>query len=152
MLQSRRLLLSLRYICLRHKAILVLLCACLIVPLSGQNEGTKSAKANSEAAVNWNSLIGQWKVSLHSSTGEVMGTTMFVITEAGPKSLQGTFYGSPTRQPHLATFKGAIYLAFVTSDQNSVYHTTVRLSDARLEGSTHAIDRGFLSVWTAERL
>lgn len=127
----------------------ILLVGCFIVPASGQG---KAAAVSQESASDWNSLIGEWKVSLRSSSGEVMGTTMFLITEANGKTVRGSFYGSPLRQVHVASVDGTLHFAFTTSDVNSLYHGTARFAAGRLEGSTHALDRGFLSVWTAERL
>jgi len=81
-----------------------------------------------------------------------MGTTEFVVSEANGETIKGTFYGSPLRQVHLSKVNGVLHFAYVTSDTNSVYHGTGRFISGRLEGSTHALDRGFLSVWTAEPL
>lgn len=110
-----------------------------------------TAQHQATAAPEWPALIGKWKVSLRSSSGDVMGTTDFVVTESDGKTVKGTFYGSPLRQVHIATVGPALHFAFVTSDTNSVYHGAARFVAGRLEGSTHALDRGFLSVWTAER-
>lgn len=66
--------------------------------------------------------------------------------------MRGSFYGSPLRHVHVATSGDRLHFAFITSDVNSLYHGTARFAGGRLEGSTHALDRGFLSVWTAERL
>lgn len=127
---------------MRHTNALLLLITGFILPAFGQNL----------SAPNWVALIGEWKVSLRSSSGRLMGTTTFVVSEADGKTIKGSFYGSPLRQVHTASVDGTLHFAFITSDVNSLYHGTARFAAGRLEGSTHALDREFLSVWTAERV
>jgi len=39
----------------------------------------------------------------------------------------------------------------VTEDGSGICHTSEGFVEGRMEGTTHALSRGFLAVWTAER-
>jgi hypothetical protein len=65
--------------------------------------------------------------------------------------IKGTFYGTDFADGSTNKDWGSVCFAFTTSDGSGAYHTAGRLVNGRLEGMTHAVGRGFLSVWTAER-
>jgi hypothetical protein len=75
-----------------------------------------------------------------------------VVTGAPGDSLVGTFYGSPIRQARVNRAWGRLHVAFVTYDNTGAYHhTAVLVAPGRLEGTSHALGRGFLAVWRAAR-
>ena len=73
------------------------------------------------------------------------------VTAIDGDTFTGTFYQSAIQEGRINTDWGAVYFAFVTSDGSGTYHTAGRLIEGRLEGTTHALGRDFLAVWTAER-
>jgi hypothetical protein len=103
-------------------------------------------------AVDPKALIGTWRVDLRQSPSSVPYFQTFVITSVEDSQILGKFYGSPLRYGRINTDWGTAAFAFVTSDLSGLYHTAGRLVNGRLEGTTHSIGRGFLSVWTAERV
>ena len=75
-----------------------------------------------------------------------------MVTAAPGDSLVGSFYGSPIRQARVNRAWGRLHVAFVTYDNTGVYHhTAVLVAPDRLEGTSHALGRGFLAVWRAAR-
>ncbi len=100
-------------------------------------------------------LLGQWRVDLTPSPAEgVKGRyyTDMVIDSVKGDRVTGTFYGSPMENGRINRSWGAIRFAFITRDGGGgVYHHSGEMVDGRLiRGLSHAIDRDFLSVWTAQ--
>ena len=75
-----------------------------------------------------------------------------MIRRVANGEVQGTFYGSPITQSQVNTLWGRPVVAFVTNDGSGAYHTSFELVDGALRGTTHALGRQFLSVWTGKRL
>jgi len=99
-------------------------------------------------------LVGQWRVDLTSSPREgVTGRyyTDFVVTSVDDNRIEGTFYGSPIEQGRINRSWGGVRFAFVTHDGGGgTYNHSGELVDGRLiRGLSQALDRDFLSVWTA---
>jgi hypothetical protein len=107
------------------------------------------------APVSAEPLLGQWRVDLTSSPAEgVKGryyTDMMIDSVKGDR-VTGTFYGSRMENGRINRSWGGIRFAFVTRDGGGgVYHHSGEMVDGRLiRGLSHAIDRDFLSVWTAQ--
>jgi hypothetical protein len=78
---------------------------------------------------------------------------MMEITAIDENTLEGTFYreGVAIQQGSVNTQLGKIYAALISGDNSGKYHTSFYYEDGLLHGSTHAIDRGFLSVWIATK-
>ncbi len=106
------------------------------------------------AAADPNRLVGTWRVDLRPTPDAPPYYQTFVVTSAKDGRLSGTFYNTEIRDSRTNKDWGtAVYFAFTTNDGSGAYHTAGRLtSDGRLEGTTHAVGRGFLAVWTAERV
>ena len=96
-------------------------------------------------------LVGAWTVDLRPAPEAAYYAVPFVVEAATDSTMEATFYGSPVREAVLNGAWGEVRFAFVTSDGGTTYHTTGILHDGWLEGTTHAIERGFLSYWTATR-
>jgi hypothetical protein len=97
-------------------------------------------------------LFGTWRVDLRPDPAAAPAEAPFVVTAAPGDSLVGSFYGSPIRQARVNRAWGRLHVAFVTYDNTGVYHhTAVLVAPDRLDGTSHALGRGFLAVWRAVR-
>ena len=96
-------------------------------------------------------LIGNWQVDLRPSPGSDPYYTDLNITEVKDNTFKGSYYGSPIKHGNINTSWGKLHFAFVTSDGSTTYHSTGQLIDGKLVGTTHALERDFLSVWTGEK-
>jgi hypothetical protein len=65
----------------------------------------------------------------------------------------GEFYreGVQIRNAQINTQLGIIYGALISGDGTGDYNTTFYYKGGVLHGSTHAVNRNFLSVWTATK-
>lgn len=97
-------------------------------------------------------LVGTWKVDLRPTPDAAPYYQEMVITSVAGDSISGTFYGAPIRDGQLNRDWGALRFAFVTEDGSGAYHTAGTLRGDEIEGMTHALGRGFLAYWTAERV
>lgn len=66
-------------------------------------------------------------------------------------TFEATFYGAPVEVARYNADWDVLHIAFVTRDGSTRYLHAARLEGGRLHGTTHAVERGFLSVWTAEQ-
>ncbi len=101
-------------------------------------------------------LVGDWRVDLTAQPEDSAGGryfTVMTITSIADDRIAGTFYGSVIENGRINRRWGAIRFAFMTRDGGGgAYHHSGELVDGRyLRGLSHAIDRDFLSIWTAER-
>ncbi|WNJ18394.1 hypothetical protein [Pontibacter sp. G13] len=96
-------------------------------------------------------LVGHWEIDLTPENGLDDPTAIMIVKKVSDKSFSGTFYreGVKIREGRINTQRGIVYGALVSGDNSGDYNTSFYLKDGVLYGSTHAIDRGFLSVWTA---
>lgn len=137
------------------------LAAILIVTSTsaGAQDGT-DARYLAEAApvvapVSAEPLIGAWRIDLTSTPADRAGGLYYAemeIVAVEDDRITGFFYGSPMEQGRINRDWGAVRFAFVTRDGGGgVYHHSGELVDGRLiRGLSHALDRDFLAVWTAE--
>ena len=96
-------------------------------------------------------LMGTWKIDLRPTPDAPPYIQSLVITSTESNRLKGTFYGSTIQNGRVNTDWGRVVFAFVTQDESGFYHTTGELRDGKLSGSTHAIGRDFLALWTGEK-
>jgi hypothetical protein len=96
-------------------------------------------------------LAGTWTVDLRPTPDAPAYTQSFLVVADTSAPFQGSFYGSPVQNVVVNQDWGALRIAFTTSDDSGVYHHVAVLDGTRLEGTTHAVGRGFLAVWTATR-
>jgi hypothetical protein len=104
------------------------------------------------AAAEPDGLVGTWRVDLRPTPGAAPFYQTFVVTSVKGGRLGGRFYDTEIRDGWINKDWGAVHFAFTTSDNSGAYHTAGRLVKGRIEGTTHAVGRGFLAVWTAERV
>jgi len=117
--------------------------------------GLAAADPSTIAPVAADPILGQWRVDLTASPAEGKAGryyTDMVITSVEGNRITGTFYGSPMEKGRINRSWGAVRFAFITHDGGGgVYHHSGEFVDGRLiRGLSHAIDRDFLSVWTAQ--
>lgn len=97
-------------------------------------------------------LIGTWRVDLRTSRNADPNFTELMIESIEDKMLTGSFYYTNVEDGLINDTWGTVYLAFTTEDGSGPYQTSARLENGKLIGTTHSLGRGFLSVWTAEKI
>jgi len=98
-------------------------------------------------------LVGHWELDMSPQNPEDDNFAMMKITKISDSSFEGEFYrsGVKIRNAQINTQLGKIYGALISGDRSGTYHSTFYYEDGILHGTTHAIDRDFLAVWTAKK-
>ncbi|WP_430412647.1 hypothetical protein [Kordia sp.] len=98
-------------------------------------------------------LVGTWKLDMSPQDTTDENFAMMKITKIKNDSFIGEFYreGVKIRNAQINTQLGIIYGALISGDGTGDYNTTFYYKGGVLHGSTHAISRNFLSVWTATK-
>ena len=97
-----------------------------------------------------NDLIGTWKIDLtpQNSTDD-MFAHMKIDKIEGSKFF-GEFYRDGVNiQYGQINAKNTIHAALISEDNSGTYNSSFYLKGGILYGTTHAVKRGFLSVWQA---
>ena len=96
-------------------------------------------------------LIGTWKLDLSPHDNSDKNFAKMTIHRIDDGGFYGEFYrdGVVIQKGHINTQTGTIYAALVSQDNSGSYNSSFYLQDDVLHGTTHAIDRNFLAVWTA---
>lgn len=133
-------------------ATLAVLAALAVVGVGAQ---VSAAPPVAVAPVSAEPLLGQWRVDLTSSPADGLKGRYYsdmVIEGMQGDRITGTFYGSRMENGRINRSWGGVRFAFITRDGGGgVYHHSGEMVDGRLiRGLSHAIDRDFLSVWTAQ--
>lgn len=99
-------------------------------------------------------LIGEWQLDMSPQNPDDENFAKMIVREVSDGSFTGIFYrdGVRIREGRLNQQTGTLYGALVSGDNSGVYNTAFYLKDGKLYGSTHAIGRGFLSVWVGEKM
>lgn len=99
------------------------------------------------------SLVGVWKLDMTPFDLNDNNFAKMVIRKIDNNRLQGEFYrdGVEINEGRINTQNGRIYAALVSSDNSGSYNSSFYLKDGILYGTTHAIERDFLAVWTATK-
>ena len=99
-------------------------------------------------------LVGEWKLDMSPQNASDNNFAMMHITSVADQKLKGTFYrkGVALKNGQINTQTGTIYGALTSGDNSGSYNTSFYYADGKLYGTTHAIERGFLAVWVAERV
>ena len=108
---------------------------------------------NIEKNIDLNLLVGTWKLDMSPEDKTDSNFANMEIDEVTENSFEGYFYrqGVKIRQGRINTQTGVIYGALVSGDNSGEYNSTFYYKDGILFGTTHALNRGFLSVWTANK-
>ena len=98
-------------------------------------------------------LVGTWQLDMTPENPDDSNFAMMEIRQITDKGFEGVFYrdGVRIREGRLNTQRGIIYGALVSGDNSGEYNSSFYYEDGVLYGSTHAIGRGFLAVWTATK-
>ena len=99
-------------------------------------------------------LIGHWKLDMSPQDTADDNFAMMSITKVKDRSFEGEFYreGVKIKNGQINVQLGIIYGALLSGDNSGDYHSTFYYQEGMLHGTTHAIDKGFLSVWTATKI
>ncbi len=105
------------------------------------------------AEVDPNLLLGEWILDMSPHEPSDSNFAMMKITKVAEESFQGEFYreGVSIQNAQINTQLGFIYAALVSGDDTGQYNTSFYYKAGVIYGSTHAVDRNFLSVWKANR-
>ncbi|MEM6736229.1 MAG: hypothetical protein AAF620_09190 [Bacteroidota bacterium] len=98
-----------------------------------------------------NVLVGNWTLDMSPHNKTDNNFAMMEITRIGDNSFEGEFYrkGVQIRSAQINTQLGIIYASLISGDGSGTYNTSFYFKEGVLHGSTHAVDRNFLAVWTA---
>ena len=121
---------------------------------NNSNVGTSSAnKVVQSAEINLNDLVGSWKLDMSPQDNTDSNFAMMNITKVEGNTFEGEFYreGVKITNAQINTQLGVVYGALVSGDNSGTYNTTFVYKNGMLEGTTHSIDKKFLSVWTATK-
>jgi hypothetical protein len=103
--------------------------------------------------VDLNVLIGKWKLDMSPQDKTDSNFAMMEITKVEGNTFKGVFYreGVEIRDAQINTQLGVIYAALISGDNSGDYNTTFYYKEGVLQGTTHAVNRNFLAVWTATK-
>ncbi|WP_299218019.1 hypothetical protein [uncultured Aquimarina sp.] len=99
-------------------------------------------------------LIGEWQLDMSPQDKTDANFAMMRIDKIDASSIQGTFYreGVEMKEGRVNIQLDVIYVALISGDNSGSYNTSFYYKDGKLYGSTHAVERGFLAVWIAEKI
>ena len=100
------------------------------------------------------SLLGEWKLDMSPQDKTDSNFAWMKITRIDERTVEGEFYRESVaiQNGRVNTQRGIVYVALISGDNSGEYNSTFYLKDGILYGTTHAVDRGFLAVWTAEKV
>lgn len=100
-----------------------------------------------------NVLVGKWKLDMSPHDKTDSNFAMMEITKIEDNTFKGDFYreGVKIKNAQINTQLGIIYAALISGDGTGNYNTTFYYKDGILQGTTHAVNRDFLAVWTATK-
>ncbi|MEM9821009.1 MAG: alpha/beta fold hydrolase [Bacteroidota bacterium] len=112
-----------------------------------------SQAQNESSPLNLKVLIGEWTLDMTPHDKTDSSFAMMNITEIEGQAFKGEFYreGVAIRNAQTHTRSGTLYGALISGDGTGEYHSTFYYKDGVLHGTTHAIQKNFLSVWTATK-
>ena len=100
--------------------------------------------------INLTVLVGKWKLDMSPQDQTDSNFAMMEISEIKDNSFKGVFYreGVEIKDAQINTQLGVMYGALISGDNSGDYNSSFYLKDGILHGTTHAVNRNFLSVWT----
>lgn len=104
-------------------------------------------------AIDLDVLVGKWKLDMSPHDRTDSNFAMMEISEVEDNTFKGVFYreGVEIRNAQINTQLGIIYAALISGDNSGIYNSTFYFKDGVLHGTTHAVNRDFLAVWTATK-
>ena len=100
-----------------------------------------------------NVLLGEWILDMSPHTRADSNFALMNITHVEEHSFEGEFYreGVRIQNAQINTQLGVLYAALVSEDGTGTYNTSFYYKEGVLYGTTHAVNRNFLSVWIAKK-
>lgn len=122
--------------------VLILLCSVFLV------SGQETDEINTEV------LLGEWKLDMSPQNPNDNNFAMMRITSVDNNEMKGTFYreGVKLKNGVINTQSAIIYGALTSGDNSGEYNSAFYFENGKLYGSTHALQRGFLAIWVAEKI
>ncbi|QNL21552.1 hypothetical protein HZR84_06250 [Hyphobacterium sp. CCMP332] len=114
---------------------------------------SQTLNAQNSNSINPDVLIGEWILDMSPYDKTDNNFAQMKITRATNMKMEGTFYreGVSMKNAQINTQTNLLYAALVSGDNSGIYNTSFYYKEGILYGSTHALERDFLAVWTAER-
>lgn len=106
--------------------------------------------ADKKSETNKNLFVGTWKLDLRPTPDAEPYYQNFELKMVKGK-IKGKFYNTEIENVVFNDAWEHPTIAFTTTDGSSTYHTVGRIENGILKGTTHAIGRDFLSIWSGER-
>jgi hypothetical protein len=96
-------------------------------------------------------LIGTWRLDMTPHKADDNQFAMMEIKSVSNGKLEGTFYrsGVKIRNGQINDLTGRVYGSLISGDNSGSYNTSFYFENGKLYGTTHAVNREFLSVWVA---
>ena len=93
-------------------------------------------------------LLGTWDLDLTPEDSTDNVSAILKISQINESKIEGYFYSefSTITNSTINIQSDRIYVAFVTNDNSGFYNTSLYIKDGKLFGTTHAVERSFLSV------
>lgn len=113
----------------------------------------KLVSAQADTIADLKALKGSWKLDMSPKNKTDNNFAKMEITDIDGGRINGFFYrdGVKMREGLINTQTGVVYGALISGDNSGEYNTSFYYKNGVLYGTTHAIDREFLAVWTATR-
>lgn len=126
------------------KTVLVIMIFFLISQLSYSQEASTDLKQ----------LVGTWRLDMSPENQKDNNFAMIRIETISENKIIGEFYreGVPIREGRTNTQTGKIYVALVSGDNSGEYNSSFYLENGKIYGTTHSLDKDFLSVWVGEKI
>ncbi|MFK8012002.1 MAG: hypothetical protein AB8B80_08190 [Marinicellaceae bacterium] len=101
-----------------------------------------------------NQLLGEWQLDMTPENHEDDNFALMHISSIADNKIQGDFYrkGVKIQQAQINQQSNVLKAALISEDNSGKYHSSFYLEGEKLIGTTHAIDRGFLAIWTAKKI
>lgn len=135
----------------------IILCASLLLCIGAHFTNLNSEKNSKDnlktVNLDFSLLKGNWTLDLSPEYKTDTNFAKMTITHVSENSLEGTFYrdGVKIREGRINTQRGILYAALISGDNSGTYNTSFYYKDGILYGTTHAVDKDFLAVWTATK-
>jgi hypothetical protein len=112
-----------------------------------------SLHAQSTNSFSPNDFVGEWQLDMTPNDSTDSNFALMRIEKVDDKGFYGVFYreGVAIEEGRINTQTAHPYGALVSRDNSGSYNTSFYFKEGKLFGSTHAIDRDFLAVWTATK-
>lgn len=112
------------------------------------NNATAAPAVESDAL-----LIGTWKLDMTPDNPNDNNFAKMTINKIEKGKVYGEFYRDGVKMQYGVINKQTkkTTVALVSSDNSGSYNTSFYIEDGILYGTTHAIKREFLAIWTATK-